>query len=222
MPARAPIVAVCVLMGANCGTALAQPIDLRPAPQTTGARDPAAAGSRSTIAPRLALPTVPADDSPPAFLEAARSAIGRGRTAEAQEALERAETRLLDRAVTVNSMRDSAGRRAVLDIGVARQGLAARNRPGALLAINDALVARAAAPLRATPPPAAVVTLRPPAPPPVTYALLPGHWQLQGASYFWVPPETNLRRVEERPFVEGRYVWRDGEWHWVPAHYGSN
>jgi hypothetical protein len=170
---------------------------------------------------------VPEDDSPRAFLEAARSAIGQGQTAEAQDALERAETRLLDRAGMVDGTRESDGERAVLDIGVARLALAARNRPGALQAIDDALaasdpVARAAAPPPAIPPPAAVVTLRPPAPPPVTYALLPGHWQLQDASQVWVPPETNLRRVEERPFIDGRYVWRDGEWRWVPAHYGSN
>jgi hypothetical protein len=227
MPARAPVVAVCVLMGATCGTALAQPVDLQTPPQTPSAPSLAPGGPPPGTWPRLPLPPVPENDPPHAFLEAARSAVDQGQTGEAQEALERAETRLVDRAVMVNGTRGSDGERAVLDIGVTRQGLAARDRAGALLAINDALaasdpVARAAAPPPTIPPPAAVVTVHPPGPPSVTYALLPGHWQLHGTSHVWVPPETNLRRVEDRPFIEGRYVWRDGEWHWVPPHYGSN
>jgi hypothetical protein len=54
--------------------------------------------------------------------------------------------------------------------------------------------------------------------PTVTYALLPGHWQLQGSQYVWVPPETIPRPVTYWRFVEGRHVWRGGEWVWVPAH----
>ena len=63
--------------------------------------------------------------------------------------------------------------------------------------------------------------IQPPLAPSVTYALLPGHWQLRRARYVWVPPETRLRRVETRPFVQGRYVWRDGRWTWVPPHYAN-
>jgi len=129
-----------------------------------------------------------------------------------------AMTRLLDRAVGLNSAQEPDDRRAVFDIGVARQALAAGDRPGTLRAIDDALaapymVARRAQPLPATPSPVVDVTLPPPSQPSVTYALLPGHWQLEGARYIWVPPETALRRVEARPLIEGRYVWRDGEWH---------
>jgi len=36
----------------------------------------------------------------------------------------------------------------------------------------------------------------------------------------WVPPYTELRRVDERAWLEGRYVCKDGAWVWVPAHYG--
>ena len=53
----------------------------------------------------------------------------------------------------------------------------------------------------------------------MTYALLPGHWQLQGAQYVWVPPEIDPRPVAYWRFVQGRYVWRGGEWVWAPAHY---
>jgi hypothetical protein len=54
-----------------------------------------------------------------------------------------------------------------------------------------------------------------------TNGLMPGHWQLEGARYLWVPPETVPRPVEYRPFIGGRYVWRGGEWVWVPAHWGK-
>ena len=227
MPAPAPIPATCIVMCAICGIALAQPIDLQAPPQTAGDGSLAPGGPRSTIAPRLPEPPVPRNDPPQTFLEAARSAVDRGQMGEAQEALERAETRLLDRAVGMNSAHEPDDRRAMLDIGVARQALAAGDRAGTLRAIDDALaapylVARRAPPLPATASPVADVTLPPPDPPPVTYALLPGHWQLEGARYVWVPPETALRRVEARPLVEGRYVWRDGEWRWVPAHYEDN
>ena len=69
-----------------------------------------------------------------------------------------------------------------------------------------------------SPPP---LTPAPPAagPPIVTYALLPGHWQLQGAQYVWVPPETVPRPVVSGRLVQGHYVWRAGEWIWVPAHF---
>ena len=108
----------------------------------------------------------------------------------------------------MNSAHEPDDRRAMLDIGVARQALAAGDRAGTLRAIDDALaapylVARRAPPLPATASPVADVTLPPPDPPPVTYALLPGHWQLEGARYVWMPPETALRRVEARPLVEG-------------------
>ena len=222
----APITAVGVVLCATYGIALAQPVDLQP-PQTPGTRSPVLGGPSPAIGHRSPLPLVPENDPPHAFLEAARTAVDRGQLGEAQEALDRAETRLLDRAVGMNSAQAPDDRRAALDIGVARQALAAGDRAGTLRAIDDALaapylVARRAPPLPATPSSVANVTLPPPDPPPVTYALLPGHWQLEGARYIWVPPETTLRRVEARPLVEGRYVWRDREWHWVAAHYEDN
>ncbi len=174
--------------------------------------------SRPSIAPARLVPPVPSADPPRAYLLVARSAIGRDRTAEAQEALERAETRLLDHART-NASDDQ---RAVLDIAVARRFVAARDRLGALRAIDDALAAdTAAAPVSV--PPAAFfpppVLLPVPTAPVATYALLPGHWQLRGATYHWVPPETTLRHVAGRQLVPGEYAWRDGAWMWVPRHY---
>jgi hypothetical protein len=64
-----------------------------------------------------------------------------------------------------------------------------------------------------------VVIYAPPAVPTFTYALLPGHWALRGASYVWVPPERVLRPVQTGALVPGRFAWRDGAYVWVPAHY---
>ena len=70
------------------------------------------------------------------------------------------------------------------------------------------------------PPPTSVVVAPPEVlTPPVTRALLPGHWQLDGARYVWVPPETRLRPVQLRPLVLGENVWKDGRWVYVPTHY---
>lgn len=76
------------------------------------------------------------------------------------------------------------------------------------------------APPTATAPPSPVTPAPPAAGPPVvTYALLPGHWQLQGAQYVWVPADTVPRPVVSGRLVQGHYVWRAGEWIWVPAHF---
>jgi hypothetical protein len=97
-----------------------------------------------------------------------------------------------------------------------------------LLAISDAMTATQSPVLVQRPPavvasapPAATVPATPiPLPVPViTRALLPGHWTLDGWKSAWMPPETTLRRVEDRAVVPGRYVWTDGKWSWVPAHY---
>src|SRR5271166_5670188 len=141
-------------------------------------------------------------DAPPAwFLERARSSIQANRINVAKEALERAETRLLD------------------------------DRASALYAIDDALAALTvparAVPIRqgvatsASTPAATIATPLPvsPAPPVSKFVLLPGHWQLDGYRYVWVKGDETLRPVEARRFAQGRYVWRDRAWVWVPDHF---
>lgn len=139
---------------------------------------------------------------------------------EAREALEWAETRLLQRSAGLPQASSPDGERAVRDIGAARRALVSRDRPSALRAIDDALAAARTAPPSPPPPPAAL-----PSPaatqPMVTYALLPGHWHFEGARYVWVPPETVPRPVEYWPFIRGHYAWRGGEWVWVPASWGE-
>jgi hypothetical protein len=65
----------------------------------------------------------------------------------------------------------------------------------------------------------APVPAAPVAPPPVTYARLPGHWQLEGARYVWVPPDRFLRPTANLATVRPQYVWRDGRWEFVPQYY---
>lgn len=74
------------------------------------------------------------------------------------------------------------------------------------------------APLPAAPTPPVL------AQPMVTSALLPGHWRLEGAQYVWITPDKEPRPVENQPAIEGYYVyhWDDGQWVWVPPHYGGD
>jgi hypothetical protein len=205
------------------------PLAVRAAAIDVPANNITATDLRSVVAPALPAPPV-ADGSPPvAFLEAARTALDQGRTGETQEALERAEARLLSR-VTESADADRPDiQRAVYDIGAARRALAVRDHAGAARAIDDAILAAnqtvgpsPRSPTILTPSAVAVPPPSQPAPPPVTHALLPGHWQLRGATYVWVPPETRLSPVEDRQFLVGRYVWRDGAWVWVAGHYAGS
>jgi hypothetical protein len=75
------------------------------------------------------------------------------------------------------------------------------------------------APLAPAPPTAVPSPPAPLPPPTVTYALLPGHWQLKGARYVWIPPETTPRLVVTQQFVPNESVWKSGHWVFVPSHY---
>ena len=68
------------------------------------------------------------------------------------------------------------------------------------------------------PPPGATVSSMP-VQPMFTYALVPGHWQLDGTRYVWVPPDETPRPVQYWGWVGGEYVWRGGAWVWVSARY---
>jgi hypothetical protein len=218
-------VSLLLLLPAAAGPAFAAPLDLR-------ASNIAPANTRPAVAPALSVPAVTFSATPPlSFLEAARQALARARTGEAQEALERAETRLLDGTAQPVLAAPSMVP-ALASTRAARQALANHDRAGAAREIDAAIAALSASatatafrpPVAAPTPlqPAApvVVAAMPPGPQPETKALLPGRWELHGAKYVWVPPDTDLRRVDERPWQQGRYVWRDGAWVWMPAHYG--
>ncbi len=84
--------------------------------------------TRSLIAPRLPTPSAGDDSSPRAFLESAQRALVLGRTGEAQEALERAESRLLDRSVAPSRADTPSPQPVVKEVGDARRALAAGDR----------------------------------------------------------------------------------------------
>ena len=214
--------ALAVLASLGASRAAAQPTSLLP---PGGAATPIA----STV-------TVDADSDARGFLLSARAAVERGRTGEAREALERAETRLLGRATPPLPPVEPGYRGSVVLIASGRRSLAAHDRPATLRAIDDALaviavasqppplppvaLAEPVAPAAPAPPP--VLAAPPPPPvPTITRALLAGHWALDGADWKWVPPETVPRRVRTAPLMQGRYVWRSGQYVWVPAHFAD-
>jgi len=95
--------------------------------------------SRSTIAPTLPIPQIGEDAPPAAFLRAARAALQAGRTGEAQEGLERAESRTLTRS-TRPSLADHPARSPfLLLLSEARGALAQGDRNAAIHFIDRAL-----------------------------------------------------------------------------------
>ena len=97
-----------------------------------------AADTRSLIAPALPTPGAQADTAR-AYLEAARAALVGGHTGAAQEALERAESRALDRDVAPSTAGTAIDEPLIARIGAARQALSVGNTAAALAAIAGAL-----------------------------------------------------------------------------------
>ena len=94
--------------------------------------------TRSEMAPRLPDPAA-ANNSPQAYLAAAQRALASNRTGAAQEALERAETRLLSRSTDPSMAGTPDPAPMVQQIGAARRALAARDMAGARSAISAAM-----------------------------------------------------------------------------------
>jgi hypothetical protein len=94
--------------------------------------------TRSSIAPRLPDPAAITDDAR-AYLDAARRALAAGRSGEAQEALERAETRLLSRDVAAGHTNDAVSSGPVENIRQGLQALAAGDRSQSMSLIDSAL-----------------------------------------------------------------------------------
>ena len=93
--------------------------------------------TRSELAP--ALPAPSATDDIQSLLLDARHALQTGQTGEAQEALERAETRALDRSVPQGDERVVAADPLTAATGRARAALAAGDAAGAIRAIDAGL-----------------------------------------------------------------------------------
>lgn len=94
--------------------------------------------THSIIAPNLPAPPVPHPASPLDYLIAARMALAEGRTGEAQEALERAETRAIIRAVPPELADQPVVDPLVEKIRKARLALAANDLQRAMLLVDSA------------------------------------------------------------------------------------
>jgi hypothetical protein len=89
--------------------------------------------------PPLPTPPIAVNAPPPIFLQQARQAIAAGRTGEALEALERAETRVLDRIGQPPRASGPSTNPFVTGIATARRALQAGDRAGADRIIADLL-----------------------------------------------------------------------------------
>jgi hypothetical protein len=94
---------------------------------------------QSTVAPALPSPDVQDGTKPSSILRAAEGALAAGRTGEAQEALEMAQTRLLDRSVALGQTNNPSANPAVGEISRALQALAAQDRMTCIQLIQTAI-----------------------------------------------------------------------------------
>jgi len=161
--------------------------------------------TRSSIAPRLPAPDAGRDAGPRQYLIDARMALREGRTGAAQEALERAETRLLD-SIDQGSAGEAARTRLLAAATEARQALGAHDTKGAETILNRVLAVRVA---EAAPPPGA-----PPMEPELAYPMA-SRWAWTGAR--WAPSQGGEPPAPAR-WVPAHWVWR-GAWVMAPGHW---
>ena len=95
--------------------------------------------ARESVLSPLPSPNVPEGAKPSDELRAAEGALAAGRTGEVEEALERAQTRMLDRSVALGRTNDPSDNPTVGQISQARQALAAGDRAGCLQLIQAAV-----------------------------------------------------------------------------------
>ena len=100
--------------------------------------------TRSVIAPNLPTPVIGPNAGPADYLRAAQSALRAGRTGEAQQALEMAQTRMLDRSVMQGQTGNPSDNPAVMQISQALTALAAKDRGQAMQLIESAIPAATA------------------------------------------------------------------------------
>jgi hypothetical protein len=99
---------------------------------------PYTAGGGTVLSP-LPSPGVPESGRASDYLRAAQSALVAGRNGAAQEALEMAQTRMLDRSVSQGQTNNPSDNPTVGQIAQALQALAARDRANCLRMIQAAI-----------------------------------------------------------------------------------
>jgi len=100
-----------------------------------------ASDTRSVIAPNLPSPQLGPNASPADYLRAAQSALQAGRTGEAQQSLEMAQTRLLDRSVPMGQTNNPSDNPAVTQVSQALKALASGHRAQTMQLIQSAIPA---------------------------------------------------------------------------------
>jgi hypothetical protein len=95
--------------------------------------------THSAIAPNLPGPALGEGATPADYLRAAQGALAAGRTGETQQALEMAQTRMLDRSVAYGQTSDPSSNPAVRQISQALQALAAGDRARCMALIQAAI-----------------------------------------------------------------------------------
>ena len=100
--------------------------------------------THSSIAPNLPSPPVGQNANAVDYLLAAQSALASGRTGEAQQSLEMAQTRLLDRSVPQAQTNNPSDNPAIAQISQALKALAAGDRAQSMQLIQSAIPAATA------------------------------------------------------------------------------
>ena len=98
-----------------------------------------APAQQAVVLPNLPAPSVDENAPPSAFLNAALTAVVSGQLGEAQEALEMAQTRMLDRSVPLFQTHTASDNPAIAQIGKALEALRAGDRAGCMRWIREAL-----------------------------------------------------------------------------------
>jgi hypothetical protein len=114
-------------------------------PTSDHASNIGASDTASPIAPALPSPDLGPGSSPEAVLHAARAALATGRTGEAQQALEMAETRLLDRSTPLFQTNDPSNNPLIHQIGDARRALGSGDRAQSMQLLDKAIALAAQA-----------------------------------------------------------------------------
>jgi len=110
-------------------------------PMGTHASNIDSSDTRSTIAPNLPSPAIGPNANAADYLRAAQASLQAGRTGEAQQALEMAQTRLLDRSVPMGQTNNPSDNPAVTQISQALRALAGHDLAQAMQAIQSAIPA---------------------------------------------------------------------------------
>ena len=110
-------------------------------PMGTQASNIGPSDTRSLIAPNLPSPSIGPNANAADYLRAAQSSLQAGRTGEAQQALEMAQTRLLDRSVPMGQTNNPSDNPAVTQTSQALKALAAHDLVQAMQSIQAAIPA---------------------------------------------------------------------------------